>query len=346
MSKNAFETFAPRILQSYHRNPNAFWEASLAPFLNRSPLITLLKHSRLSIEMLQCFKNVHQEAKSCLFRYGEPQGLNIWDWKSLQSKEEYFTDAYPIYAFLVIWLSENKLIDIIHRFGAILEAVVYGIAGYGILDVLVDSNQMHAVQLLEAQRLINAYENVILNVYGYNETNYAILHQIRDRFYEAEIKEKNSRFIQSPYAWDNPMQCGYKAIHLLTPFMLALKQLNREHQIDLYFKVFFQFGAVIQIIDDYKDLEEDLAIGHYAYMCLETEIAQKMASTKNQAELIHFIRSNKTSNMKVYRQCKQLIEESKMTLMELNDAFLMRIVEITEHRMNQYFTQDLSLNLE
>lgn len=229
MHKDAFKTFAPRILQSYNRNPNAFWDATLAPFLNRSPLITLLKHSRLSLEMLQCFKEVHAQAKLTLFNYSEPIGLNIWDWKSLRSKEEYFTDAYPIYAFLVIWLSENKLKSIIESFDRILEAVVYGIAGYGILDVLVDSNTMNAIELLEAQKLISEYELQILAVFGMDDINFNILHQIRDQFYAAEIKEKASRFISSPYAWDEPIQCGYKAAHLLTPFMLALKRLNREH---------------------------------------------------------------------------------------------------------------------
>ena len=53
--------------------------------------------------------------------------------------------------------------------------------------------------------------------------------------------------------------------------MLSLDQLGKSDLIEDYFEVFFLFGAVIQIIDDIKDLEEYLNIDHYSYITLVYE---------------------------------------------------------------------------
>lgn len=344
MENNSFKSFAPTILQSYKRNPDEFWEVSLSPFLNRSQILTFLKHSRVCIQMLKCFHDIHLDTKEYLSNINFGLNLDIWEWDSLKSKEEYFTDAYPIYAFLVVWLHENKLYEVIEKFDLILEAVINGIAGYGILDVIVDSTKLNSTELIVSQCLISKYENLILQVFGKNEVNYNILHYIRNYFLEAEVKEKLLRYKQSPYEWEKPIQCGYKAAHLLTPFMLSLSLINKRHLIDSYFEVFFKFGAVIQIIDDYKDLEEDLSFGHYAYMCTNPSIFNQIKDNKDIIQNVKLIKNNKQNNEEVYKICQNLIKDANDLLLNLNDEYLLKIVKITELRMIQYFEKELNIS--
>lgn len=343
MHSNAFESFAPLILGAYRRNPEAFWDAVMSPFLNRNRWLELIKHSRLSIELIGLFHKVHKEAMVKLKVYGSNDGLDIVSWQSFKVKEEYFTDAYPIYAFLVIWMHENKLDPILEKFDGILDAVVHGIAGYGILDVLVDGSYFSPVELLEAQSLIADYETKILEVFGITPVNHRILHDIRSQFLKAEIKEKSLRFKASPYEWENPVACGYKAAHLLTPFMLSLERLGRSKDIETYFSVFFLFGAVIQIIDDLKDLEEDLKIGHYAYITLKTTIPEQLKNGSTPSQAAQTLLNDKHHLTVIRDICKDLIVQSETKLAQLNDPFLLRIVHITRLRMESTFTKALGV---
>ena len=57
---------------------------------------------------------------------------------------QYLKDAYPIFAFLAVWLDEQGLSDLTDRFSDILKAGVFAVAGYGILDANVDKNTLFA----------------------------------------------------------------------------------------------------------------------------------------------------------------------------------------------------------
>jgi hypothetical protein len=50
--------------------------------------------------------------------------------------------------------------------------------------------------------------------------------------------------------------------------MLSLERLGKASLIEDYWEVFLLFGAAIQMIDDWNDLEDDLANGHYSYVTL------------------------------------------------------------------------------
>ncbi len=337
--KNAFEHFAPAILQVYRRKPEAFWSAVMASFLSDGmPLFAMLRHFRVDMGLFLAFRGLDEQATHILKEFSVPLKLDVTVWKS--NRTQYFKDAYPIFAFLAIWMEEEGLSDFLSQFGDVLRAAVYGVAGYGILDENVDSNTPSPVEILTSQALIAEYESIILQVFGVSKLNLGILHRMRTLFLEAEIKEKSVRGIASPYTLDNPKDCGAKGAHVVTPFMLGLERLDRAEQIDDYWDVFLLFGAVIQIIDDWTDLEGDLTIGHFSYVTLGTE---PVCNTQNPAQTAKDLRADLSRVHSTYAICKDMLAQSRCVLKRLNDPFLVRLVDVTDLRLDSYFRKELKL---
>lgn len=340
-NNNAFEEFAPSVLQVYNNDKEAFWKAVMAPYLSDVNVFSMFRHRKAGMKILSTFKGLDDNAKQVLYDFSSPLGFDVTCWESLKLKSEYFKDAYPIYAFLAIWMEEEGLADILKNFEHILRASIFGIAGYGILDVNVDEKSSSPVEILTAQVLISEYETLLLNAFGVTPVNLEILHNIRSLFLKAEIKEKLVRGKKSPYTLENPKECGFKAAHLLTPFMLSLDSLGKTDLVEDYFEVFFLFGAVIQIIDDWKDLEEDLEVGHYSYITIGYE---QLLDSMESKELAKHIRKDKKHIRSIYDICKDLINRSQSILKDINDPYLAKIVEVTELRLDSFFHKDLKMS--
>jgi hypothetical protein len=123
-----FDTFAPTILKVYHRDKEAFWSAVMAPFLaDDFSLIAWLKQLRVGPGLLAAFRGLEKDAQQVLKDFGEGYGVDVSDWKS--NRFRYFKDAYPVFAFLAVWMDETGLTDLVERFGEILRAGVFAVAG-------------------------------------------------------------------------------------------------------------------------------------------------------------------------------------------------------------------------
>ncbi len=120
--------------------------------------------------------------------------------------------------------------------------------------------------------------------------------------------------------------------------MLSLERLGKASLIDDYFEVSL-FGAVIQILDDWKDLEDDLAIGHFSYVTLGSE---ELRDGKPPREMARILREDKGRVRDIYDTCKNLISQSQLILTGLNDPFLARIVNVTELRLDAFFREELT----
>jgi hypothetical protein len=334
---NAFSNFAPTVVRLYRRNPEAFWAAAMAPFLaHRMSPLSQLRHLRVGVGLFSAFRGLDSEARDVLRAFGARVDLDIGAWPS--NRPQYFKDAYPVFAFLAVWLAEEGLGDLIRRFDEILRAGVYAVAGYGILDANVDSNAPAPVEMLVAQALIAEYETLALQVFGVTEVNLAIMSRMRSLFLEAEIREKSARWKSSPYRREDPKQLGAKGANSVTPFMLSLERLGRAHQVDAYWEVFLLFGAAIQMIDDWQDLEGDLEIGHYSYMTIGREDVVRGHSA---AEAAALLRGDKELVQDSYAAAKELIAQARAILAGLGDRFLVRLVDITELRLDTYFQREL-----
>lgn len=335
----AFENFAPAILDVYRRDKEAFWSAVMAPFLtNDVSIFKWFKHLQVDIKLLAAFKGLDKEAQKILREFGAPFGVDVSVWKS--NRTQYFKDAYPVFAFLAVWMEEEGLTDLVDRFADILRAGVYAVAGYGILDENVDSNTPSPVEMLVAQALIAEYETLALEIFGTTAVNLKIMHRMRSHFLQAEIREKSTRWQSSPYQTDDPRQLGAKGANSVTPFMLSLERLGKASQIDDYWDVFLLFGAGIQMIDDWQDLEGDLAIGHYSYVTLGFE---NMLPSTDPAKTARLLRENKEHVRATYKVSKEMIAQSRIILYELQDRFLFRLVDVTELRLDNYFRRELKV---
>ncbi len=141
----AFKNFAPAILKVYRRDKEAFWSAVMAPFLaNDFSILKWWQHLKIDMELLTAFRGLDREAHQILRDFSTPLGIDVTSWKS--NRLQYFKDAYPIFAFLAVWMDEAGLGDFLGHFDDILRSAVFGVAGYGILDENVDSNTPSPLQ--------------------------------------------------------------------------------------------------------------------------------------------------------------------------------------------------------
>lgn len=337
--KSAFEQFAPTILKTYHRDKEAFWKAVMAPFLkNQVSFLAWLQVIRVDVGLLSAFRGLDDEAQQLLKDFSAPFGFDVTAWKS--NRAQYLKDAYPVFAFLTVWMDEEGLNNLTQNFADILRAGVYAVAGYGILDANVDSDEPSPVEMLVAQALIAEYETLALRVFGVSKTNLEIMHKMRTLFLEAEIKEKSTRHKTSPYRLDDPKDLGAKGANSVTPFMLSLEQLGRASQIDDYWEVFLLFGAAIQMIDDWDDLEKDLAVGHYSYVTLGFDRLDEIKDPKQAAQIL---RADKKRVQETYDVSKKMIAQSRAILARLNETILVRLVDVTEARLDSFFNKELKL---
>jgi hypothetical protein len=338
--KPAFEKFAPAILKTYHRDKEAFWEAVMAPFLAKNiSLLDWWGHLKVDVDLLAAFRGLDDDAQATLREFSAPLGFDLTHWRS--NRMQYFKDAYPVFAFLAVWMDEEGLSDLIASFADILRAGVFAVAGYGILDENVDSSHAAPVEILTAQALIAEYESLALGIFGVSPVNLGILHHMRTLFLQAEIKEKSMRGKASPYRLEHPEELGAKGANAVAPFMLSLERLGRADQIDDYWQVFLLFGAAIQMIDDWQDLEGDLAAGHFSYVTLGYEKQLDLRDTKKTARLL---RADKNHLRDTYVCSKDMIDQARSILARLDDHFLTRLVDVTELRLENYFRKDLKIS--
>jgi hypothetical protein len=337
--KRAFEEFAPAIIKVYHRDKEAFWAAVMGPFLaSNISLFAWLTHLKVDIGLLSTFKGLDDDARRILKDFSVPLGFDVTEWKS--NRLQYFKDAYPVFAFLVVWMDEQGLMDLLKDFGDILRAGVFAVAGYGILDENVDSDTPSPVELLTAQALIAEYESLALRIFGVSEVNLDIMHKMRTLFLKAEIKEKVMRHKASPYSLEDPKQLGAKGANAVTPFMLSLERLGKASLINDYWEVFLLFGAAIQMIDDWNDLEKDLVAGHYSYVTLGCDELIVSGDPKKTAQLL---RAEPKRIRDTYDRSKEMIAQARAILARLKDPYLVRLVDVTEARLDSFFRKELKM---
>ncbi len=162
---------------------------------------------------------------------------------------------------------------------------------------------------------------------------------MRSLFLNAEIREKSMRHKGSPYRLDAPEQLGAKGANAVTPFMLSLERLGKASLIEDYWQVFLLFGAAIQMIDDWTDLEKDLAAGHYSYLTLGLENITALQDAKSTARRL---RSDPKRVRETYQCSKEMIAQARSILARLQDPHLARLVDVTELRLDTYFRKELS----
>src|SRR5690606_41544007 len=106
--------------------------------------------------------------------------------------------------------------------------------------------------------------------------------------------------------------------------------------------VFIRMGAAIQMIDDWADLEGDLAVGHYSYVTLNYP---EMWNKNDPSTVARTLRGNSDLVRITYALSQEMLAEARAILARLNHLLLVRLVDATELPVNAYFRRELKLLL-
>jgi hypothetical protein len=262
---------------------------------------------------------------------------NINEMKS--ARKQYIQDAFPVFIMLAIWIKEIGLEEVIEKYDQVLKAGIYAVIGYSILDDNLDSNKPNPSEILISQLFLSEYEQICYSVFGDSKIQHDIFHRIRLLFLESEIKEKKSRWIRSPYDEGKPIDLGIKGLNAVAPFMLCLEKAGKIEFIEKYIESFLLIGAVIQMIDDWEDLDNDLEIGHYSYVTLGwKDFSQE---TK---EISSSLKNDQPRILKTFNECYEMIEDAKKLLNEVDDKIIMQLLIVTENRMKGFYKKNFSIS--
>lgn len=326
----AFDTFAGNVIDVYQRDKEGFWELALAPFLDDKPINP--KNITLGLRFGAWFSGLEKDSQKLLNSYSLEYGMDIASLASFRL--QYLKDAYPVFAFLAVWMYERNLSEQLEKFGDILALATLAVSGYSILDSNIDTDKPIPVEILIAELLISEYERLSLSVFGECAVNMDILARMKRLFLKAEIREKSTRWKTSPYVKDYPKQLGAKAANAVSPFMLSLEKAGKIRFLEDYWNVFLSFGAAIQMIDDWEDLEEDVSNGHYSWLTLDYE---KYYGCNNRGFLFETIRDDKELVRKTFDTCLDLLDDARRTCHSLGDLAIEKLVDVTEARVRSYY---------
>lgn len=216
----------------------------------------------------------------------------------------------------------------------IFGSMMLGIAGYMILDSILDEQIPNPAEVLLSLSFIQENDRLILESFTFDMTDFELLNRFKQLYLLAEIKEKRLKYIHSPYAIDHPEDCGYKAVHAYLPFALLLQKSGKKDQIDDYLQFFYEWGAPLQIMDDLIDLEDDLKNGHFSYPTLGFE---QVITSQPPAEAAMIIRSDREHIKRLQTVCQDLIDSSRTRCNRLGADLMGYFVDILEERLKTYF---------
>lgn len=288
--------------------------------------------------MAQAFQVFDDGADWTLRSFAAQRGFDLAQSATYRRRldEGYFRVVYPILVLLMAWIDREKHADAVQNLDKLFQSAVLGVAGYMLLDTNLDEQTQNSAEILLAIAMIHEHDRLLLETFGATGEAYALLSRFKQLYLQAELHEKQARFVQSPYRKDHAEDCGYKAVHGYLPFALILLKSGRADQIDDYLQFFYVWGAPLQIMDDIVDLEEDLRNGHYSYPTLgfEAEITRR-----DPAELARMITADVEHMRRLQILCQNLIDDARERCNALKADLMAYMVDILEARLRDFFAK-------
>ena len=290
--------------------------------------------------MAQAFKIFDTAVDSVLQSFATRQGFDLSESTNYRRRmdEGYFRVTYPVIVMYMVWLDQEGQMQAIENLSKIFQSTMLGVAGYMILDSNLDEQTQDSAEILLSVSFIQEHDKLLLECFELNVADYELLNRLKQLYLRAEIKEKRSRFIKSPYTQAHPEDCGYKAVHAYLPFALLLQKSGKGDQIDDYLQFFYEWGAPLQIMDDIMDLEEDIKNGHYSYPTLGFE---EELSTQSPTELAALIRSDVKHLKRLHLICEELIDGSRDKCVKLKADLMEFFVDMLDARLDAFFSEML-----
>lgn len=286
--------------------------------------------------MVQAFRVFDSATDSILRASAARQGFDLSRSANYlrRMEEGYFQVGYPFIVMYMVWLDRENQVTALENLGRLYQSTMLGIAGYMILDSILDEQKQNSAEILLALSFIQEHDLLLIESFEFQLADYELLSRFKQYYLKAELKEKQSRFTRSPYTKEHPEDCGYKAVHGYLPFALLLQKSGRGDQIDEYLQFFYEWGAPLQIMDDIMDLEDDLKNGHYSYPTLgfEDEITHL-----SPGELAALIRSDKEHIKQLQEVCQGLIDSARQRGIQLKADLFGYFVDILEARLDAFY---------
>ncbi len=290
--------------------------------------------------MAQAFQVFDEAVDAVLHAFAAQQGFDLSESKLYRRRleEGYFRVVYPALVMFMIWLDREGQHKALENIGKFFQSTMLGVAGYMMLDSILDEQKQNSTEILLSLSFIQENDRLLLECFDFDVADFELLNRIKQLYLKAEIKEKRSRFLTSPYTIDHPEDCGYKAVHGYLPFFLLLQKSGKGDQIDEYLQFFYEWGAPLQIMDDIIDLEDDLKNGHYAYPTLgfENEIAGKPAG-----EAAALIKADRAHMKCMQLVCQGLMAGAREKCAQLKADLFGFFVVTLEARLDVFFGEML-----
>ena len=288
--------------------------------------------------MAQAFGVFDAAAESVLKGFASKLGCDLANSASyLRRRDEgYFRVAYPAIVNYMVWLDRAGQKEVLQHMDKVFASYMFGVAGYVILDSNLDQGKENPVEILLSVSFVQEQERLILEAFDWSPGAFGLVNRFKQMYLTAELKEKQSRFVRSPYTKEHPEECGYKAVHGYLPYALLLQRSGRADLIDSYLQFFYEWGAPLQIMDDLVDLEDDIKNGHYSYPTLGYE---RELATMEPAEAANTIRSDRRHVKAIYETCMGLIQSSRKKSVLIGADLMGFFVDILQARLETFFSE-------
>ena len=326
-----------QILQLYKEMGPQSMEGLTKSYLASAPTAETAKDAAEGM-MVQAFTIFDEAVDSILRSFAARQGYDLSESRNYKRRMEegYFRVVYPAIVMYMVWLDREGQQQAIENLGKFFQSTMLGVAGYMMLDTNLDEQTQNATEILLSLSFIQEHDRLLLETFAFELTDYELLNRFKQLYLKAEIKEKRSRFVQSPYTIEHPEDCGYKAVHGYLPFFLLLQKSGKADQMEDYLQFFYEWGAPLQIMDDLIDLEEDLKNGHYAYPTLGFE---KEISSLSPGELAALIRSDPDHIKRLHRICQGLMDRARSRCTQLKADLFGYFVDLLDARLEAFFSE-------
>lgn len=250
----------------------------------------------------------------------------------LKNLSYYFDSVGGFTMSLIFWIEHNKVKLSKEELYKISDAMLIGSIGYRLVDVHNDEGLLGKESSIIGNYFIHNYEEILLDIFRDIET-FKIISKNISLYSHVEFLEKRNRWKTCPFNWEEPEKIGLKISPMFSIFEMVLRITEKdEKEIDSLLKGLVYLSAAIQMLDDFTDIDEDLANG------IETLVMSGFyekfgTDIKITHELIKsFLKKERVS--KFYNTTQSLFDKARKIFTENEDDIMLLSVEIQNYNFN------------
>lgn len=184
--------------------------------------------------------------------------------KFLMTEElAYYESHMPLRtAFYLFWIWDKGLQLPEEKVEKFIESFYIGTFGYKMIDVFSDSKNPNGEMIFVGFYAIKIAEKLITEALGSESTGDSLLRYFKV-YTDIEYFEKQNRWKETPFKWNEAEKLGYKAAPIYMIYEMLFRFANYDEQkISELMEAFNYTAAALQIADDIMDAKEDLANGY------------------------------------------------------------------------------------